>query len=135
VVVRACHFSCGGNHKMEGWWYTLAPGKKWDPISKIANTKRAEGLARVVECLTRKYKALSSNPSTVKTLVDKYAFSTYTPRLNDEKDIRKWGFWRSGCVWPTHCGVVPVAFLPIFVHLFPKIIEVGVSFHHKILYI
>jgi hypothetical protein len=28
VVVRACHFSCGGNHKMEGWWYTLAPGKK-----------------------------------------------------------------------------------------------------------
>jgi hypothetical protein len=38
-------------------------GIKWDPISKITNTKRAGGVAQVVEHLPSKFEALSSNPN------------------------------------------------------------------------
>jgi hypothetical protein len=40
-----------------------ALGKKQDPFSKITNRKRAGGVA---QGLPSKYKALSSNPSTMK---------------------------------------------------------------------
>jgi hypothetical protein len=40
-------------------------GIKGDPISKITNIKRAGGVTQVVY-LSRKYKALNSNPSTAK---------------------------------------------------------------------
>jgi hypothetical protein len=37
-----------------------------DPISKIPSTKRADGVAQVVELLPNKCKVLSSNPSAAK---------------------------------------------------------------------
>jgi hypothetical protein len=36
----------------------VSPSIKWDPISKITNTQRVEGMAQVVECLPRKHEAL-----------------------------------------------------------------------------
>jgi hypothetical protein len=37
-----------------------------DPISKIPNTKRANRVAQVTECLPSKHEALSTNPSITK---------------------------------------------------------------------
>jgi hypothetical protein len=39
--------------------------KKQDPISKIIRTKRARGIAQVIEHLAHKLQALSSNPNTI----------------------------------------------------------------------
>jgi hypothetical protein len=58
--------SCSGKHKQEGCG-SAGPGIKPDPVSKIANTKRAGGVAQVVECLLSKCKTLSSTISTTKT--------------------------------------------------------------------
>jgi hypothetical protein len=57
VMVHACHPSYCRKCK-------FCPGKKQDPISKIANAKRLRGVAQVVEHLPSKHEASSSNPST-----------------------------------------------------------------------
>jgi hypothetical protein len=41
------------------------PGMKQDPISKITNTERTGGVAKVVECLPSIFEVLSSNPNTI----------------------------------------------------------------------
>jgi hypothetical protein len=37
-----------------------------DPVKKITEAKRNEGMVQVIEHLPGKYKALSSNPNTIK---------------------------------------------------------------------
>jgi hypothetical protein len=44
-----------------------------DPVLKITNTKRAGGVAHVVECLPSNPEALSSKPSTVKKKKKKHS--------------------------------------------------------------
>jgi hypothetical protein len=53
-------------------------GIKRDPISKITKTKRAGGVAQVVECLPTKCKALSSKSKKKKKKVKKWKLGNVT---------------------------------------------------------
>jgi hypothetical protein len=53
LVVRACHLSDSGKHKIERL------------LSRLATAKRAGCVLQMIEHLPKKSKALSSNPSTV----------------------------------------------------------------------
>jgi hypothetical protein len=56
----------GGRDK-EDRGLNSAQANSWrDPILKISNTKRAGGVAQVVECLLSKHEVLSSNSNTTK---------------------------------------------------------------------
>jgi hypothetical protein len=63
-VAHACYPNCAENHKQEDSSPGL--GEKGDPISKIANAKRANRVAQVIEGLLSKCKALSSTSNTIK---------------------------------------------------------------------
>jgi Cdc6-like AAA superfamily ATPase len=60
MVAHACHSSDGGKHKLGGSWSK----REMDPIYKITRAKSLLSVAQVVESLSSKCKALSSNPST-----------------------------------------------------------------------
>jgi hypothetical protein len=83
---------CGGMYlsytrkgKIRGSWSRMTWEKKQD--SKATRAKRAGGMTQVVESLSHKCKALSSNPSTTKnpknqTATGEKKFSILSQKLN-----------------------------------------------------
>jgi hypothetical protein len=66
-LAHACNPSYSGGRDQEDNCSKLARANSLqDPISKVLNTKRAEGVAQGVERLPTKCEAVSSNPSTTK---------------------------------------------------------------------
>jgi hypothetical protein len=66
-VVHACNPSNSGGRYQEDLRSKPARGNiSPEPTLKIFNTKKADGMAQVIECLLSKCEAMSSNSSTTK---------------------------------------------------------------------
>jgi hypothetical protein len=72
LVAHTYNPSSAGGRDLEDHGSSSAPGKYFmSPISKIPNTKWADGVTQIEECLLSKCEAQNSNPSTAKSKVTK----------------------------------------------------------------
>jgi hypothetical protein len=82
VLSSSCNPSCSGGRDQEGCgsWPAQATSSR-APISKILNTKRAGGVAHVVELMPSKCEALSTKHSATKKKKKFTVFCNLTVRL------------------------------------------------------